>query len=649
MPVAPYGTWKSPITAALAVENLVRPSFPTVAGTGAYWVESRPSEAGRFVLCHSGPGGEPTDVLPPDVSVRTLAHEYGGRCHAVHGSSVYFVNFADQRVYRLDEGAAPVAITPEPPAPRAWRYADLSVTPDGRHVVCVRERHEEGEVVNDVAAFPVDGSSEPIQLAGGHDFYLAPRLDASGRRLAFVGWDHPNMPWDGTWLYEAEMDENLAISNVRTVAGGLDESVAEPSYSPAGKLHYVSDRTSWWNLYEDDGGSGVALAPVEGEFTLPAWQFGISSHGFRPDGSIVARWRAGGVDHIGTVAGGAVEEIETPYTVVSSLAVAGDRLLVLAASGTLVNQVAWVSLPSGEVEVVRTARPASVDPSYLSVPEAIEPVSESGVSTRALYYKPQNPDFEAPEGDLPPLIVSSHGGPTSASTPTLDYEVQFWTTRGFAVVAVNYGGSTGYGREYRDRLRGEWGVVDLDDCVLTAQWLAAQGLADPQRLMVHGGSAGGYTTLCGATFRDVFAAGASYFGVGDLGALARDTHKFEARYLESLVGPWPEAEALYEERSPLFHTDQLRTPLILFQGLEDKVVPPAQAEAMAAALRAKGVPFAYIPYEGEQHGFRQAANMIRTIEAELYFYGRVLGFEPADAIDPVTIENGEALAEVVDV
>jgi dipeptidyl aminopeptidase/acylaminoacyl peptidase len=452
------------------------------------------------------------------------------------------------------------------------------------------------------------------------------------------------MPWDGTSLYEAELGADLALSDVRVVAGGEEESVVQPAYAPDGRLHFVSDRTGWWNLYADDGAGGEAVAPMRAELALPAWVCGQRDYGFRDDGSVVAHWRAGGTDHLGVISGGTVDELETPFTSIAGVDVRGDRAVLVGASGSLPPRVAALSLPAGAVTVVRAAGDPIAGDEWISVPVPIDPPLAEGGSTHALWYPPRNPDHEAPPGELPPIIVSGHGGPTSAVSPALDWSVQYWTSRGIGVVAVNYGGSTGYGRDYRERLRGRWGIVDLDDCVATALWLAEERLADPARLLVHGGSAGGYTTLCALTFRDVFAAGASYYGVADLRALAEETHKFESRYLDSLVGPWPEARAVYEERSPVLHADRLRTPMILFQGLEDAVVPPAQSEVMVEALRRRGVPFAYVAYEGEQHGFRQGQNIRRTLEAELSFYGQVLGFSPADDIEPVEVENADGFA-----
>jgi dipeptidyl aminopeptidase/acylaminoacyl peptidase len=648
MVVAPYGTWKSPVTADAAAAGSVRPAFPIVEGDAVWWIEGRPSEEGRYALMRREEGGEPLDVLPPPWSVRTLVHEYGGRCHAVAGSTVWFVNFADQRVYRHDTegGGEPSAVTPEPPEPRAWRYADLVLTPDRRHLLCVRERHEagSGDVVNDLAAIPADGSGPPVQIAGGHDFFAYPAPHPSGRRLAWVAWDHPRMPWDGTLLYEAALGEDLSLGEARLVAGDDEESVVQPAWSPDGRLHFVSDRTGWWNLYADDGAAGEPVAPMEAELASAAWLCGMRDYGFLDDGRILARWQAGGTDHLGVVSAGNVVETETPFTAIETLDVRGRRGAFVGASGSLSRRIVSFDVDSAAVTVLRETGAPVAGEEWISLPQPIDPPLADGGTTHALWYAPRSPDHEAPAGELPPVIVASHGGPTAASPPILDWTIQYWTSRGIGVVAVNYGGSTGYGRDYRERLRGRWGVVDLDDCVATVRWLAEQGLADPARLLVHGGSAGGYTTLCALAFRDdVFAAGASYYGVADLRALAEDTHKFESRYLDGLVGPWPQARDVYEERSPVLHADRLRTPMILFQGLEDKVVPPAQAEVMVEALRRRGVPFAYVAYEGEQHGFRQAANIRRTIEAELSFYGRVLGFEPADDIEPVEIEHAEAL------
>lgn len=639
---SPYGSWTSPVTTQLLVGDVVGLSFPAVEDGAHYWIEARPNEAGRNVLVRRGADGETSDAFGAEFSVRTLVHEYGGRCYAVRGSTVYFSNFDDQRLYRMESGEEPVALTPAPPAPRSWRFADPVVSPDGTFLVCVRERHS-GEVVNDLVAIATNGTDEPVVVAEGHDFFSSPTFSPDGRRLAYIAWDHPNMPWDTTVLYEAELDAHGHVTSRRIVVANPNESVIQPRYGADGSLIFVSDRTDWWNLYRDSPAGPVALFPMEAEFGHPAWVFGLADYEPLANGSLVATWQSPEGSRLGVLDSTGMRELPLDWSIVGSLVTDGVDVVGLFASPVKPPAVVRVDLNSGAETVFATSFVNTVDPAYLSVPQSIEFATENGLTAHALYYAPANRDFEGPEGEAPPLIVSSHGGPTSSCSAALSYSTQYWTSRGFAFVDVNYGGSTGYGRRYRERLHGAWGIVDLDDCVNAARSLAETGRANPHALLIHGGSAGGYTTLCALTFRDVFAAGASYFGVGDLGALARDTHKFESRYLDGLVGPWPEARAIYEERSPIFHTDLLRTPMILFQGLEDAVVPPDQAESMAEALREKGVPFAYVAYEGEQHGFRQAKNIIRTAEDELSFYAQVLGFTPAGDIESVAIENAAAL------
>jgi dipeptidyl aminopeptidase/acylaminoacyl peptidase len=657
--IAPYGSWKSPITLDMLVEEVVRLYFPWQSGGAVYWLEGRPDEGGRQVIVRLAADGQVSDVFGPEFHARTLVHEYGGIPYAVAGETVYFSNFMDQRLYRVEAGGAPEPITAEPEVERAIRFAQPVVAPSRRFLLAVRERHPEPDVaagvVNDVVAVPLsaEGIGEPRVIAEGHDFYGQVAISPSGDRVAWISWDHPNMPWDGTELWEGPLSEDGAVGEPRLIAGGPEESVTQPSYAPSGVLHFISDRTGWWNLYSLEAGGEVrALAPAEAEFAGPAWIFGLTTYAFLADGSIVATWGERGRGRLGVLRpeAEAFEPLETELTFFAMLRAADDGRGAVAVAGAPTEgpcvvriDPALAGASSPVVSVLKRSHATTVDARYLSVPQAIEFPTEGGLTAHALFYPPHNPDYDAPDGELPPLIVESHGGPTSATNSVLDYETQFWTSRGFAVVDVNYGGSTGYGREYRERLRGKWGIVDLDDCVNAAKYLASTGRADPDRLVIHGGSAGGYTTLCAVTFRDVFAAGASYFGVADAGALARDTHKFESRYLDSMIGPWPEAQAVYEERSPIFHTDLLRTPLIVFQGLEDRVVPPNQAEAMVAALAEKGVPHAYIAYEGEQHGFRKAENVRRTTEAELYFYGRVLGFTPADELEPVPIEHEDKL------
>ncbi len=642
--VAPHGAWASPLTAEMLVSDAVHLTDPFGDGADRYWVEIRFADRGRYVLVRSGADGVVSDLTPDGHSVRTLVHEYGGRSYVVDRGTVFYSNFADQRLYRLEPAGPAVPITPEAPTARGYRYAAPVVTSDGRWVIAVRERHLAEGVVNDLVRIPTDGSADPEVMVAGHDFFADPVLSPDNRRLAWIAWDHPNMPWDGTALFEAQLDPDGGVVGVRQVCGGPAESVVHPAYGADGTLYYVSDRTNWWNLYADGPGRARPLAPMDAEFARPLWQLGGREYAPQPDGSVVATWFDGGRWRIGRIEqNGEMSEFPTEWTSMGRLHPGPGGVLFLAASPRRYRSVVQLDARSGESTVVRASRQLTLDEAYVSKPEPIEFPTDAGLTAHAFFYPPTNPEFHAPEGSLPPLLVSSHGGPTGHFDPVILDDVQYWTSRGFGVVQVNYGGSTGYGREYRERLKGAWGIVDLDDCVNAARYLAARGSADPGKLLIHGESAGGYTTLCALTFRSDFAAGASFFGVTDLSGLARDTHKFESRYLDGLVGPYPERQDLYDARSPLVHANLMRTPAILFQGLEDEVVPPQQAEAMAAALRGNGVPFAYIAFPGEQHGFRIAQNIVRTTEAELWFFGRVLGLTPADDIPPVDIEYEVAL------
>lgn len=657
--ITPYGTWESPISAELIASGSI--SLNAVAFSHPdgelYWRESRPTEGGRYVIARRGAGGEIEVVTPPETNVRTLVHEYGGANYTVRDGLLLFSDFADQRLYRQDRGDDPIAITPDPSEPRGLRYADPQLSPDGRTIVCIRERHDDegrgSDATNELVVFSADGSGEATIIASGRDFYAYPRISPDGTRIAWTEWDHPNMPWDGAELKVADLANDGSLSNVLAVAGGADESVVQPEWSPDGVLHFISDRTGWWNLYRweplpqplsgaERGDQVVALAPMDEELGGPQWSLDAAWYGFLSCGRIACVVTTRGIDRLGVIepGSGVVREIETPFTAFASIATDDrERIAVVAGGPTTPSSVALIDAGTGQLEIVRRSMGAEIDPGYLSPPQPIEFPTTGGRTAHALYYAPRNGDYQAPDGELPPLVVFSHGGPTSRSSAEMKLMIQFWTSRGIAVVDVNYGGSTGYGREYRQRLNGNWGIVDIDDCVNAALYLAEQGLADRQRMAIRGGSAGGYTTLGALTFRDVFAAGASYYGVADLEGLAKDTHKFESRYLDSVVGPYPEQRERYIERSPVHHVDRLSTPMILFQGLEDKVVPPSQAEAMVTALREKGLPHAYVPYEGEQHGFRHAENIRHSLEAELSFYAQIFGFDPAGEIERVRIEN----------
>ena len=616
--VAPYGSWSSPITAATIARGSVALGEPSLDGGEVWWIEARPLEGGRQVIVRAARDGSARrDAFGDGFSARTRVHEYGGGAYAVGEGVLVFSNDADGRVYCAQTGpgaGGPVAITPEPREPRSLRYADFAI--DGARVMCVRESHERaGEPVNEVVTFAIDGGDVDV-VASGHDFYAAPRPSGDGR-LAWLAWDHPRMPWEGT---ELRVDGQL-------VAGGPDESIVNPAWGPDGSLHWVSDRSGWWNLYRADGSGGAtALHPAEAEFAMPHWVFGQSSYAFLDDGRIACAWTRLGFPHLGTLdprTGDLQELAPERLPTLRSLRIRSDgrHLAYVGASPTHTAAVVVLDTRSGSETVVARSTDDEPDPRYLSSAQPIE-FDSNERRAHALYYPPRNDDFEAPAAERPPLLVLSHGGPTAQSEPALSLSTQFWTSRGFAVVDVNYGGSSGYGRGYRELLRGEWGVVDLQDCVNAALHLAADGRADPGRLAIRGGSAGGYTTLCALVFTDTFQAGASYYGVADVAILAADTHKFESRYEQALI-PSDEIHA----RSPIHFVDRLSAPVILFQGLDDQVVPPAQAELIVAALREHGIEHEYRAYEGESHGFRKAETLVDSLEAELAFYGRVLGFD----------------------
>jgi acetyl esterase/lipase len=627
---APYGSWASPITAASIAEGAITIASAAFSNGSVYWLEQRASEGGRSVIVRDG-----VDVTPEGFNVRTAVHEYGGGAWWLHADTVFFANWADQRLYRQDPGAEPVAITPEPEVPRGLRYADGVVTTDGRTILCVRERHVEGrEAHNELVILPSDGSMEPGEYVSGADFYSNPRFSRS--RLCYLSWTHPNLPWDGTFLYVADVLEDYGIRNPKIVAGSMDEAVYQPQFSSQGVLHYVSDRSGWWNLYTED--SDEPIVALAADLGSPQWVFGQSRYVLMNDDDIFCLITRNASETLGRIRDGKLEEFDLPYTTMSSLVAAGDRVLFVGASPTQHSQLVAFDPSSGEVEVIKRTQDGDPDPSYLSVAEAISFPSE-GRTAHAFYYAPSNADFEGPEGEDPPLVVFSHGGPTGNVNASLNMHVQFWTSRGFGVVDVNYGGSTGYGRDYRRLLNGNWGVVDVEDCVNAARYLVERGDVDGDRLAIRGGSAGGFTTLAALVFTDAFKAGANYYGVSDFTPFVEDTHKFESRYLDSLVGPYPERKQLYFDRSPANFVDRISAPVITFQGTEDAIVPPSQSERVVNALREKRIPCAYITYEGEQHGFRKAENIIHSLESELYFYGRVFGFGPADDIAPVEIEN----------
>lgn len=688
---APCGSWESPLKADAIASHSLRLSQIAYDGDDMYFLEGRPGEGGRTTIIRREKDGLMTCLLETPYNVRTLVHEYGGGAFTVDRGKIYFVNYSDQRIYRLEPGKEPIAITPPLPpryAEAPLRYADLFVDRKNNRIVCVCEDHVRGgeESVNkivsidiaDMDAFDFE-SVTPVVLAQGYDFYSNPRVSPDGSFLSYLGWHHPNMPWDGTNLHLASLDASGFVRDDVIVAGGIDESIFQPSWSPDSRLFYISDKTDWWNFYEireprkafeaslkneqsggkseeaksgKSAGGASAAEPVlqmDAEFGYPMWIFGLSTYTFldgtstTSDARIACTYNKRGLWTLAVIEQEGKKyklgNIESPYTDFMFLESNGKKVAVLAGSPSQAAAVVEFDPATSKFENIKSSSPLQLDAEYISRPEVIEFPTENGKTAFAFYYPPTNKNYSVPHSELPPLLVKSHGGPTGATSSVLGLGTQYWTSRGFAVVDVNYGGSTGYGRAYRNRLKFNWGVVDVKDCENAAKYLINKGLVDGHRLAITGGSAGGYTTLCVLTFGDMFKAGASHFGVADAEALCRDTHKFESRYGDYLFGPYPEKQEDYYNRSPIHFTDQLNCPVIFFQGLEDKVVPPSQSEEMVEALRKKKLPVAYIAYEGEQHGFRRAENIKRTIEAEFYFHSRIFGFEPADDIEPVEIEN----------
>jgi dipeptidyl aminopeptidase/acylaminoacyl peptidase len=612
------------------------PSELTLDGDEPYWLRLRPEEGGRYAL-YRRRGGSVEEVLPPQFNVRTRVHEYGGGAYLAHVHSIFFSNFADQRVYQQEAGAAPSPITQE-----GVRYSDYVLDAAKRRLVCVAEDHTvPGRMpTNSIASIDLDGSPSRI-LVSGNDFYSNPRIDPAGTRLCWLTWNFPNMPWDGSELWVGNMASDGSIDDKKQIAGGKTESIFQPEWSPDGVLHYISDRSGWWNIYRSFEGMSQAVCPMKADFGRAQWAFGLSTYAFESKERVVCAFVQNGMWRLGILDLGRrrLRALKLPYTEVVHVRARPGRAYFLAGSPTEPMSVVEMNVDRGSCKVLYRPDVPRVPAGFVSVPRHIDFTTAGGRKAHAFYYPPTNRNFSAPRGERPPLIVANHGGPTSATGTSLSLTAQAWTSRGMAVVDVNYGGSTGYGREYRRRLNGRWGIVDVDDCVNAAKHLVRAGKADGKRLAIRGGSAGGYTALCALTFKRVFAVGASYFGVSDVEVFTKDTHKYESRYLDSLIGPYPEKRDLYVQRSPIHHAEKFSCPVIFFQGLDDVVVPHAQAETMVDSLRKRGIPVAYIPFEGEMHGFRKAENIRRSFEAEFYFYSRIFGFRPSDGIEPVEIEN----------
>lgn len=648
-----YGTWKSPISAEAVAAGSVHFGGLKEVGGALYFSEMRPSEEGKTLLVCLTKEGHFEDLIPDQYNVRTCVHEYGGGSFLIADGAVYFSNFADQQLYKRDAEGRITQFTHEENS----RFADGCFF--GDYLFYVMEVH--GQKVENCLVAMDRSSGEVKRIAEGCDFYAAPRVSPDGLQLAYYCWNDPNMPWDGGELRVALLNEDGTLGETRVVAGGVAESIVQHAWGPDGWLYYVSDQSGWWNLYRDreggrealaihppdfsgwwnlyrdPNGSPEALCPMEAEFGSPQWVFEESFFDFW-DGKIVCAYSQLGTDYLALLEEGRLSGIEVPFTSIWRLSVAGDHLYFIGSSPEIPASIVQYDLQAKTYKIVKQAAEFKIASDFLSTPQAIEFPSE-GRAAHAFYYPPKNGRLQGLQGELPPLLVLSHGGPTARVSAEYNLEIQYWTSRGIAVVDVNYGGSSGYGRAYRDRLIGQWGIVDVDDCANAALYCVRGGLADRKRLAIAGGSAGGFTTLACLAFRDIFCAGASFFGVSDLEALTLDTHKFEARYLDSLIGPYPEERALYLERSPIHHADQIKCPIILLQGDEDQIVPPEQSEKMYLSLLSRGIPTAYLLFEKEQHGFRKLEHIKRAIEAESYFFSKIFGYELADSMEPVKIEN----------
>lgn len=640
--VRPCGSWESPIGSADLVRGALRLSLPRIEDGQLYWLEARPDEGGRQVVLSARLSGSSPpetsaisldsvrEISPPGVNVRTRVHEYGGGEYTVWRDRLFFVDDADGRIYAGRCAGAAVPITP-----KGSLHADLVISPDGHWLFAIEERPREGrEPENRLIAIAlrdagVAAVGAPLVIASGHDFYASPTIAPSGDRIAFLAWDHPNMPWNGTLLEVVEWGDSGPRSQARVVAGSATESLFQPRFSEDGVLFVVSDRSGWWNLIRIGAGDPIAVHSQQAEIGRPQWVFGQSAWAFLDRRTVLASATIQGSDVLVRIdlENGNSRQVSADFQMIGGIQSDDGWVTCIAGtSGEAAALLGW-RVESNTPECLRKSTPFEIPTDAISVgiPRAF--ASAEGRTTHAFLYLPRSGSQSIRAGERPPLLVKSHGGPTSATSAALDPRIQFWTSRGFAVADVNYGGSTGYGRAYRDQLEHRWGIVDVEDCVAVARALAHEGLVDGERLAISGGSAGGFTTLCALTFHDVFAAGASHYGIGDLEALARDTHKFESRYTDWLVGPLPETRARYVERSPIHHPDRLGCPMIFFQGLEDKVVPPSQAEAMVEVLARRGIPHAYVPFAGEQHGFRRAENIRKALDGELYFYSRLFGFE----------------------
>jgi dipeptidyl aminopeptidase/acylaminoacyl peptidase len=679
--VAPYGSWQSPINPEQLSASSPAYAFPCRDGDNLYWLESRPWENGRAVVVKRNTQGAISDALPAPLNARSKVHEYGGTPYIVIDDRLYFCLYDDQRIYCLDltsKNAIPTPITTE----NNYRYADFCYDPHRERLICVAENHGDlPEPENSIVAIPLDnfqGNTITLDnpmtittLCSGDDFYAYPRLDNTGEQLSWISWNHPNMPWDSTTLWLATLNEDGTPIETNPVAGNGHEAIFQPQWSPDNQLYFVSDRDNWWNIYRLKPATTIEPAPpatleqtiepihtMAAEFATPLWVLGMSTYGFCHHNdltTLVCCYSKNGNWHLaqkrlhkqpsqlsGEIESQPMETIATDYTQLSDIYCSGNQAWMVGAAPKINSELVEYCVENKRLTPVTPKNPLPFGCDYLSEPTPLSFTTADATQenqSHGFFYPPQNPEYSGEYDSLPPLIVVCHGGPTGATSTALNLKVQYWTSRGFAVLDVNYRGSTGYGRHYREQLHGRWGLADVDDVVTGAQHLVKQRLVDPDKIAIRGSSAGGYTVLAALCFYDLFKAGACLYGIGDLETLAKDTHKFESRYLDTLIGPYPEERSTYQQRSPIHHIDKLHCPVIFFQGLDDNVVPPQQALSMTQALRDKHLPVAYLPFEGEAHGFRKAETVKRALEAELYFYGKIFDFPTDKSLPVIHIDN----------
>lgn len=627
---AAYGSWPSPITTELMVSSSIGLTEARLFDSELYWLESRPQEQGRLVLVKLTEDGV-QDLLPPPYNCRTTVHEYGGCCYLPTAEGVFFVDFGDQQIWRIADDGNIARVTNQ----SGYRFADLAYCARNRRLIAVAEEHNKSLSEPRNSLVLVDTSSGAVtELHGGEDFYASASFSPDGSQLCWLTWNHPDMPWDSTRLWLANVDKQGALVDAKVIAGGDNESLFQPEWSPSGVLYYVSDKTNWWNLYQWHDDNGKPVCAMDAEFGKPQWQFGMTSYGFIDADTIVCAYSQSGSDQLALldVNTGALSHIERLHSSYGSLRAEDGKLCYVAQSPTefpalFLCDIKGDTADAFDEQLIRSASTNALDKQHYATGESICFPTAGGVQAYGFFYAPQHAEYQGLDDELPPLVVMIHGGPTSSTRNDLALKIQFWTNRGFAVLDVNYRGSTGFGRTYRDALKGQWGVADVEDCEHGVRYLIEQGKVDADRVAIRGGSAGGFTTLAALALTETFKAGASLYGVSDLAALATDTHKFESRYLDSLIGPWPEDKALYASRSPINHADSITCPVIFLQGLEDKVVPPSQAEAMIEALTRNGIKTSYIAFEGEAHGFRRSDNIKKAFDCELEFYAEIFGFE----------------------